>query len=207
MVVNKVRVIRYPHHAPKVLLYFKCVCFTYWRRFGVMVRFFPYGFLNSSRRVAAVILALTILLGVFVGSICSASADSILLSLMRTGARSRLSIVSSLPVLLLPLICSAIAVFLGHRWLLILIIFLKSFLIGYLCCYIISMLTYSGPLFAVFFLFSDLFSMPVLCWFWFRSISARELAFRAVVFTALVISGIVIFDCQFVSPFLASLLS
>lgn len=172
-----------------------------------MVRFFHCHILQSPRRVNAIVLALVLLLGFLLGSICSGSADSSLFHLMHIAAQSRVSIVCLLPVLLLPIICSAFAVYIGHTWLLFPIAFLKAFLFSYLCSGIMILYPESGPLFALLFLCADYLSMPVLCWIWFRCICSREDGLRGVRPVVFLILGIAFFDYQFVSPFLASLLS
>lgn len=172
-----------------------------------MVRFFHRHFLQSARRVNAIILALVLLLGFLLGGVSSGSADISLFQLMHTAAQSRVSIVCLLPVLLLPVICSFFVVYIGLTWLLFPIAFSKAFLFSYLCSGILIFYPVSGPLFAVLFLCADFLSFPVLCWIWFRCICSREEGLRGLVPVLLLILGIAFFDYQVVSPFLASLLS
>lgn len=172
-----------------------------------MVRFFRTHFLQYPRRVNVTILAFTLLLGYSFGSIVSCFASPILFQLMRTGAMNGVSIVSVLPILLFPFLVSALAVFLRLKWLLLLVAFLKAFLFSYLGSHIFRLFPTSGPLFAVFFLTSDLLSMPVLCWFWFRCISDSDSLVRALIPVFFLVFGIGLFDYLVTSPFLASLLS
>ena len=172
-----------------------------------MVRFFRCLFFESSRRVSAMVLAFTLLLGYLLGSFCVGCAESSLFLLMRTGAKAGVSIVCLLPVLILPFLCSAIAVYIGLKWLIIPIAFLKAFLFSYLCCHILMLFPDSGSLFTVLFLFTDILSLPLLCWFWFRCICSREVGIRTVLAVILNISGIGFLNYQVISPFLASLLS
>ena len=172
-----------------------------------MVRFFHCLFLESSRRVNAMVLAFALLLGYLLGSICVDFMNPDLFLLMRIGAKAGVSIVSLLPVLLFPFLCSAIAVYVGLKWLIIPIAFLKAFLFSYLCCHILTLFSDSGSLFTVLFLFSDILSLPVLCWFWLRCICGRDVGARAVMVVILAISGIGFLNYQVISPFLASLLS
>ena len=172
-----------------------------------MVRFFRGHFLESLRRVNATVLALALFLGYFLGSICSSSANSDLFPLMRTGAISGVSIVCLLPVLLLPFLFSAIAVYIGLKWLLIPVAFLKAFLFSYLFSHILVLFPNSGSLFAALFLFSDVLSLPVLCWFWLRCVCDGGVESHVVMTVMLVIAGIGFLNSQVISPFLASLLS
>ena len=207
MVVNKDWALVCSHHAPLDLQCFKCVYFAFCRRFGVMVRFFPCSFLQSSRKVCTVILAFALLLGVTFGGVCSGFAEPVLFQLMLTAAMARVSIVCLLPVLLLPIVLSAFAVSIGLYWLLIPIAFSKAFLFGYLCSGILMLYPHSGPLFAMLFLCVDCLSLPVLCWCWFRCIRSREAGLWALKPAMLLIVGIGLLNYRIVSPFLASLLS
>lgn len=172
-----------------------------------MVRFFQYHFLQSPRRVCAVILAFALLFGVCFGGICSDFADPDLFLLMRTAAQSRVSIVCLLPVLLLPVVISAFAVSIGLYWLLIPVAFLKSFFFGFLFCGVMIRYPNSGLLFALLFLSTDYLSLPILCWCWYRCIRSEEAGLRALTTSAFLLFGISFFNYQFISPFLASLLS
>ena len=172
-----------------------------------MVRFFRCKILQSPRRVYAVFLAFALLLGVVLGSICSGFAEPVLFLLMRTAAESRVSIVCLLPVMLLPIFLSAFAVSFHLDWLLIPMAFLKAFFFGYLCAGILTRYSSSGWLFALLFLFADILSLPVLCWYWLQCIRCREAVMGATAPAVLSILGIGILNDQLVSPFLASLLS
>ena len=172
-----------------------------------MVRFFHRHFMQTTRRGNVMLLALVLLLGYLCGSICSASAERNLFSLMRTGAESGVSIACLLPVLLLPFLFSVVSVFTGQRWCLFPIAFTKAFLFSYLCCHILIRFPGSGVLFAALFLCADGLSLPVLCWFWIRSICSSEGNRTYLIPVFLLITGIALFDYRVVSPFLASLLS
>ena len=172
-----------------------------------MVRFFRYQFLQSSRRVNVTTLALILLSGYVSGGFCSIYADASLFQLMRTGAVCRVSIVSVLAVVLLPFLISVAVSRTGLSWLIIPLAFTKAFLFSYLCCAISVNFPGSGFLFSVLFLCSDYLAMPILCWFWYRCFCNNQAEIRAMISTFVLIAGIVIFDHQVISPFLASLLS
>ena len=172
-----------------------------------MVRFFRCPFVKPSRKLNVTVLALSLLFGYLLGSFCAGYAESDLFLLMRTGAMSSVSIVCLLPVLFLPFLCSAIAVYLGWMWLLIPIAFLKAFLFSYLCGHILALFPVSGQLFAVLFMLPDVLSLPVLCWFWIHSICTARMGCYEIMAVILSIAGIGLLNYQFISPFLASLLS
>ena len=172
-----------------------------------MVCFFPHGFLQSSRRGCAAILAFAVLFGILLGGICAGLAEPMLFQLMRTAALSCVSIVCLLQVILLPILFTAFAVYLGQYWLVILVAFSKAFLFGYFCSGILLQYPNSGFLFAFLFLNSDFLSLPVLCWCWFRSIRSREAGLQTIIPAVFLFIGIAFLNYQVVSPFLASLLS
>ena len=171
-----------------------------------MVRFFRCHILQSSRRVHAVILAFVLLSGFAFGILSSGSAEQSLFQLMRTAASARVSIICLLPVIFLPVLFSALAVYIGQRWLIFLLAFAKAFLIGYLSSSILIRYPDSGFLFVLLFLCSDCLTFPVMCWFWLRILSGEKSA-PCIYAVILWILWIGILDSQVISPFLATLLS
>ena len=169
--------------------------------------FFSPSFLQSSRRVHVTVLALVLLSGYLTGGICSLVADSSVFQLMRMGATAHVPMASSLPVLLLPLFISSVAVYTGLVWLVFPIALVKAFLFSYLCCTGLVLFPSSGFLFVLLFLCTDFLSMPVLCWLWCRYVCGSKAEPKVVNPVMLLVAGIGIFDHQVVSPFLAGLLS
>ena len=172
-----------------------------------MVRFFRFQNLLSLRRGYGILLALALLLGLLSGGFVSGHTEQFFFHMMHTAAKSRVSIVCLLPVLLLPVLCSAFAVYIGLHWLLIPIAFSKAFLISYICASISCAYPVSGKLFAFLVMFSDILSLPVLCWYWLRSLERKVSEFRSLIIVLLLLMGISFIDYQVISPFLVSLLS
>ena len=172
-----------------------------------MVRFFRCHILQSTRRVSAIILAFALLSGFLIGGYCTGYADSLLLHLMRTAAFSRVSIVHLMPVLLLPFVFSAFAVYIGQRWLIFPIAFIKAFLLAYLTGAIRIFYPGSGVLLGVLLFFADYLIMPVLCWFWFHCFRGRKEFPQICWCMLLLVLAIGYVDSYVVSPFLVSLLS
>lgn len=78
------------------------------------------------------------------------------------------SIVSLLSVTVLPFLLSASAVFSSCRWLLLPIAFFRAFLLSYVGMGIYGCFGSAGWLFRLLLCFSELFSTPLLYWFWLR---------------------------------------
>ena len=115
------------------------------------------------------------------------------------------SIVSLLIVTLLPLLCSAFAVYISRSWLLFFIAFIKAFLLGFTALGIYAAFGSSGWVFRFFLMFSDLGMLPFLYLFWLQhlpggcGICRRDSMF---LLCGMAIAGI---DYAFISPFWAGL--
>ena len=159
------------------------------------------------RRKRKFFLASIWICGLYFGSF-AASQNSALVSMMRTAAQSRVSIVSLLPVLLLPFLISAFAVSISKPWLIILVCFSKAFSFGLHVGAISIAFGSAGWLARMLLLFSAGCCVPVLYWFWLRHFSGR---YRSAVWRDFgICSGIVLFigflDCGIISPYLASII-
>lgn len=173
-----------------------------------MVRFFHARFFSPSRKVNVIVLAFTLISGYALGSFFATGVSDSAVSLMRTAIVCRVSIVCLLPVILLPFLFTAFAVSIHRLWLFIPLAFCRAAAFGYLASIILCAFGSSGWLIFSLFLFSDFISMPLLCWFWIRSLNCfGRNTFGNLTIISAVLSGIVFLDCQFVSPFLVTLLS
>ena len=206
MVVNRFRAYHCPCHAPANLQSSKCVVFVFCRRVDVMVRFFRARILQSGRSSTAIILAFVFLTGLLCGAVTATYTEPSYLLMMRRGAIFPVSITVLLPAIL-PLLFSAFAVYTSQLWLLVPIAFLKAFFFSFLssCIYIFDQS--SGWLFHALFMFTDCLSIPVLFQFWIQSCSSKRFDLSLFFLSTILIIGITLFDYQFISPFLASLLS
>ena len=129
-------------------------------------------------------------------------------SWMRMVCENHVSIVGLLPVLLLPFLLSAMAVFLSQTWLLYVIGFFKAFSFGFCCALTQFAFGDSGWLIRLLLFFSDSWSLPLLCWFCLRHLDGQ---LRTVKIDLAACLGLTIFfalmDSWMVAPFLASLIN
>lgn len=152
-------------------------------------------------------LACTWILGLMAGSACSVHSGTLLTSLMRTAASSRVSIVGLMSAVLLPLLFSAAAVYISNIWLLIPIAFSKAFLFAYFAAGLTLSFGSAGWLIRFLFMFSDCMILPLLWWYWICFIDGRNRLFYRDTAVALAVAVMIgCFDYCTVSPFLASLL-
>jgi len=172
-----------------------------------MVSFFPKDFLQSRRRVTATILAFVFCFGLLAGSLTAVLTETSYFLMMRTAASYRVSIFGLFPVLLLPLLFSAFAVYISQFWLLIPIAFIKAFFFSFLGAGFLILSPDSGWLMRMLFMFTDCLSLPVLCWYWLYACHYRNVTPGQTISAFAVVAGIGFLDFQFISPFLASLLS
>ena len=120
------------------------------------------------------ILAVCWMLGLVLGMIYGYQADPIPLLMMRIAAAGPTTIVGLLVILYFPLLLSALAVYRNHSYLLILICFLKAFLIAS-CGSSLNVAFGSSAWLVRFFLqFADLCSIPFFYWFCIRNITGRS---------------------------------
>lgn len=172
-----------------------------------MVRFFHTRFFSAYRKLTVTVLASALCAGYLFGALLAAQATGTSVSLIHDALISSVSITRLLPVMILPFLVSAFAVHLRQQWLFLPLAFCRSFGVSYLSALILCSFDYAGWLLTLLFLFSDFFSLALLCWFWIHSVaegSRRPTADTALVLLSVI--GIVSFDCHLVSPFLVSLL-
>ena len=172
-----------------------------------MVGFF--GFLLSffQCRTARTKLAVLWLLGLLSGSLVSLSAGTLLAPTMRSAVSGGMSIFGLLAALLLPLLFTAMAVFISQPALLFPVVFLKGFLFSFTGSGVLAAFGTSGWLIRVLLMFSDLLVLPLLWWVWIQVFSGERntvLRCNALAFVIAVVIGC--FDYTLVAPFLAGLL-
>ena len=161
----------------------------------------------SFRKWSKSILALSFIFGALFGFKLFFSAENYLTSLMGGAILCSVSIVQLLIPFLLPFLFSAIAVYLSAPWLIYAVCFLKTALFSYISCGVVSLYGSAGWLVHILFLFSDIFYLVLLYWYWIRHVSSGKAfstaeAFRFLLAASL-ISGI---DFYIISPFLQGLL-
>ena len=161
---------------------------------------------SGSRRSA---LALThfLLPGLLLGIWFSGSASDTFHSAMRAVVSSRVSIIGLLSSSVLPLLCSAFAVYIGQPRLLFPIAFCKAFSFSCLGFGLLQCWSSAGWLICALVLFSSACSMPVLCWYWLRHLSGHgfELLPLCAALGVLMVTGIV--NYCLILPFLAAIIT
>ncbi len=146
--------------------------------------------------------------GLVSGAVTSFYAGDSFVSTMRTAASGCVSISALLSVLLLPLLFSAFAVYICQIRLLFPVAFAKAFCFSFIAMAVDSAFGSAGWLVRMLLLFSSGASLPVLWWFWNRSIvSPQDHNLSDFVTAILAIAVIAGFDHWLVAPFLTGLIS
>lgn len=152
-------------------------------------------------------LAFSWISGLICGSVVSVSAGTSLSSLMRGALYASVSIVGVLCVSVLPILFSAYAVFLSNFALLLPVCFTKAFLFSFVSLGISRAFASAGWLMRGLLLYSDWTSLPILYWFWLRSLSSDRpvtLWETLLVFALMGLVGSIHFGI--ISPFLVRLI-
>ena len=162
---------------------------------------------GPGRRGAAALLASFMLTGFLLGAWFSRSAGEDFSRAMGLLARSGVSLAGVLASMTLPLLVSALAVYVGRPLLMIPVALCKAFSFSAIACGLASAWGSAGWLVSGLAMFSSVCAMPVLCWYWLRQLDCRE--FRPVPFAAalgvLILLGI-LDDCL-ILPFLAAIIT
>lgn len=158
-------------------------------------------------KLSTFLLALSWVAGLLLG-VCSAfSASSFLVPMMRESIGCSVSIPGLLVAAFLPFLFSIYAVYLSEPWFLLIISTLKAFCFGFCACGVSLAFGHCSWLVRFLFLFTDVFSIPVLYWYWVKHIKIET---KPIVQETLVCMGFVAcfvaIDYCFVAPFLVSLI-
>lgn len=178
------------------------------RRFGCLDRFLHLILPSRSCKEPSIYLACSFLTGLISGACIAAAASSSLFPTMRAATPGCVSISGLLLATLLPLLFSAFAVYIRQKWLLIPIAFSKAFLFAFLGVAFMSAFGSAGWLVRWLLMFSDILTLPLLCFFWLRAFSqerSQSLCFAVAVGVIAVFIGSL--DYTVVSPFAAMLIS
>lgn len=136
-----------------------------------MDRFLHPHFLTISRKPSVPVLAFIWILGLISGLLFSYRAGTSFFSAMHTADFRCVSIIGLLSLSVLPLLFSALAVFIGQPWLLVPIAFVKAFCFSFLAFGITVAFGGAGWLIRWLLMFCDCCSLPLLWLYWLRSIS------------------------------------
>ena len=144
--------------------------------------------------------------GLILGTLLAANANSSILPMMRLSDFGSVSIVFHLVAQLLPFLIAAYAVSISRRWLLNAVCSCKLFSLAYTGALIWIAFGSAGWLVRFLFLFSDIILSPVFCWYCFRRLMGDFdekkdiwICLGITVITALIY-------CLFISPFLAKIM-
>lgn len=153
-------------------------------------------------------LAIVWILGLLAGVFSSVSAGDSLLPTMRAALYCGVSISGLLTVTLLPLLFSALAVYISKPFLLLPIAFSKGFLYAFWAGGILRLFGASGWLMKLLLLFGDAASLPILWWYWLKAsdrFSRRK--YRQFLVASAAAAAVSCFDYFFVSSFLTELIT
>ena len=171
-----------------------------------MVRFFRTAFLSSFRSKFALHLASAWLTGLLFGAFFACSSDPSLFLVMRSAHKSAVSIVGLLSSMLLPLLLTALAVYISKIYFLIPIAFSKACLYAYISVAAFGCRSTGGWLYWLLLLFGDICSAPVYLRLWMQiptTLSKGPLFLSSL--AGVLIIGFL--DFQYISPFLAAILT
>ena len=146
-------------------------------------------------------------LGIALGCLAANASAAILVELIRSSIGTDLSIIGALTVAVLPFLLSAFAISFDQRWLLLLISIGKAFSFSYCAWGVCLAFGQSGWLVLILFLFTDLFLVPLLYFYWLQHIRGDRTpkVWELPVFLAAAIA-IACIDHRFVAPFLTTLM-
>lgn len=143
--------------------------------------------------------------GLVCGCLAWMWAEDSAVPLMRSVVYAPVSIVGILCVSAFPILISAYAVFLSNFVLLLPVCFGKAFLFSFAALGISQVFASAGWLIQILLLFSSWISLPILYWFWLRSLSRTANIWEAVFLCSLLILlGSIHYGI--ISPFLVRLI-
>ena len=142
--------------------------------------------------------------GLLAGTIYAASASTQYFLLMRMAPQSHVSIVGLATAVLLPFLITAFAVYRDRPWVLYPICFAKVFVFA--SCGFGITAAYGTAAWLIRFLlqFSDICSVPILCWFAMGHVAGRKKSWKRDIRICLMLDiAIICLDLWYISPFLA----
>lgn len=170
-----------------------------------MDRFLFSGFPVSRCKESTHYLAFAWLSGLLAGPFFTCSAGGSFTDMILAAPGTGVAATSLLATVLLPLLCSALAVYTRHIWILPALAFIKAFLFSYTASAVLTVFGSAGWLVCVLLMFTDILSLPLLWWYWQYSMVANRQKLSRTVAVAILIMAIGFLDSHFVSPFTASL--
>ena len=114
------------------------------------------------------------MLGLLFGTLIAAKIDPISFSLMRRTASSQVSIVDLFIAAAFPFLIAAYAVYINRPKVLLAVCFCKAFGFSFCAFLIIASFGTAGWLVQPLLQFTDIFLIPVFCWFCIRNLSGNK---------------------------------
>ena len=144
------------------------------------------------------------LAGLILGTYFAAVSGNYYFLLMHVAPTCPVSIVGLTATVLLPFLFTAYAVYKDRPWMLYGICFLKVFTFGFCGFGITAAYGSAGWLVRFLFQFSDICSVPILCWFALRNLNGRNANLKREFWICLGLNLIICcLDLCYISPFLA----
>ena len=172
-----------------------------------MVRFFPVFNSAKTRKRFVILLAFGWFAGLLSGVIVAISADHSFYSLMRMVPGCPVSIVGLLISVFLPLVFTAIVVYMSYDWLLIPFAFAKSLCISLLSFGLSISCSAGGWLAALLLFGTDFLTSGILLWLWLRIAAGSSLGICRFAASLIIFLLVGFFDYFYVSPFVMDLFS
>ena len=165
------------------------------------------GWTCLSRRIPLIALVVCFCFGIQLGQYYASCGNETYFLLMRMVPMCPVSIVGLISVTFLPFLFSAFAVYFSHPQFLLPICFVKAFLFSCCACSATCAFGSAGWLVRLLLQFTDICTLPLLCWFWIRHKSAEKVRFwQDIVLCGLLVAVVCVIDCSIVSPYLVSLI-
>ena len=145
--------------------------------------------------------------GLLFGVLFSSLSDGPLYEGIHSSLSCKVQFHCLLSALLMPLIITALSVFLSKLYILYLLAFSKALVFSFVVFTLLTTFESSAWLICWFAMFSDILLLPFLWWLWLRIFSSeRKVALQLTAFSGIAILLVCSIDYFWISPFLASLL-
>jgi hypothetical protein len=158
------------------------------------------------RKTAVRLLAISWCLGIILGYLAAVSAKSVISDVVQRCVNADLSVVGVLAVTVLPFLMSAFAVSFSEPWLLLFLSTFKAFSFSFCAWGVCLAFGQSSWLVLFLFLFSDIFLIPALYFYWVRHIHLDRISIWGNGLYILYALAIFALDYWVIGPFLRVIL-
>ena len=171
-----------------------------------MGRFLNLKSLCTSRKNCHVLLASVWISGIMSGCLCSVFAPDSFLDLLFAATLEDVAFPQLITAISWPFLLSVLAVYLKAQWLIFPICWAKAFVFSFLGFGIVAAYSSAGWLVRWLLMFGDCCSVPLLLWYWSRSLVPTR-SIHLAILLPLMFLMIGMFDFYFVAPFLTVVIS